>query len=87
MRCDQCKHWDAEENDFSAVGHFGMCNKIESYESITQWSRTADGALGPAVLRPEYADQQIFTRQEFAGDIMTRADFFCAHFEPKPDVG
>ena len=78
MRCADCKHWDAD-NGYHHVegGRISVCNKMPLFWNSTDW---VDG--GRALL-PGYEKQLAFVQDgsDYNAILLTKADFFCAHFE------
>jgi len=85
MKCADCKHWDHE--DYSDYDSFKvrLCNKAKMYWDATEWSKD------------EHGEENYYTRMEldpsnlmyvqdasdYSAKLLTKADFFCAHFEGK----
>ncbi len=81
MRCDECRHWDADDTYNRVKGSVvRKCGKVTMFWDSTEWDEDCD-----RVFKDEYADQKAFVQDasDYSALLLTRADFFCAHFVEK----
>ena len=96
MRCDRCKHWGVGEDGCERRMSGGLlvkrCGKAVEWWYVSEWVESEDdGWHEERNAKPEYAEQKMFVQDgsDYKADLLTVADFFCAHFEPTtpPDSG
>lgn len=79
-RCDQCAHWNREADEYSdgAILNVRRCGKAIEIWNATEWNDNYDRV--PIVGLEE---QKMFVKDgsSYAASLLTRADFFCAHFD------
>jgi hypothetical protein len=83
MRCDQCRHWDAEEGKRKFAKGVGLCTKAKPFWDVSEWNDDGDDMESwGRVLKPEFADQLMFVQDgsDYKAYLVTRPDFFCAHY-------
>jgi len=80
-RCDGCKHWEPNVYDDygstdKAIVH--KCKKAVEFWTVTEWNDDYD-----RVTLPQYADQMMFVQDgsSYHATLLTKAEFFCAHWE------
>lgn len=88
MRCDQCRHWSRDDEERKLAGAFFVrrCTKAKQWWGVTEWTEEEDPECewdNNRRLLPEYASLKMFTQDgsDYRADLLTAADFFCAHFE------
>lgn len=85
MRCDQCKYWEKELNSNEGVKEIRECFKAKPLWDCCNWEEPDF----KRVLKPEFKDFKLFVQDgsDYHAAMLTKADFFCAHFEKETDNG
>ncbi len=82
MRCDECRFWEAAKaDDWSEVSTLlGTCLRTDHLDDARGWDDE-----GRDTLKPEYADRTAFSYDAsgYASGLRTKAEHFCAMFQPK----
>lgn len=88
MRCDGCKFWDKDDREQRRAGDLTIrrCTKALQWWNVSEWTNEPDPANeceNLRVLAPEAVGLKMFTQDgsDYRADLLTAADFFCAHFE------
>ena len=90
-RCDLCKFWIEKGSRDTLANHpdFGDCDKAKPYWDATEWSK--DGEFDPTnptrgMRLSLNSDDKMFVQDgsDNMAVLITRRDFYCAHFEAKP---
>lgn len=95
MRCDGCKYWNLKEGhtpnpnpdwprEEDVRPTVGLCEKAQPYWETTEWRPRDQG--GPVrVSKPEFEGLKMFVQDgsDYVATLLTTADFFCAHHEPR----
>lgn len=88
MKCADCKHWGEPYGyGWTAISNVKSCDKAKMYWNSTEWAKDADGD-DDYINRIEIDPNQLMYVQDgsdYAAHLLTKADFFCAHFEEKVD--
>lgn len=83
MRCDGCKHWAVEAQDYGdgALLAARLCSRAIEIWEATEWNDDYD-----RVAKKGFEDVKMFVADGsgYSARLLTRADFFCAHFEGSP---
>lgn len=84
--CSNCKHWDFPRKDkySSDPKEINECFKAKVLWDCKQWNDT-DIIEEIYTIKEEFKDQKLFVQDgsDYRAVMLTKADFFCAHFEPK----
>lgn len=80
MRCDECKHWDKDDED--RIAGLGYCRRAHAFWDRSEWRDEDDGTYH-RVLLPEAAGDMMFCQDgsDYLAFLITKAQFYCAHFE------
>ena len=79
MKCADCKHWTGPQEH---RGHgLGECDKVQMYWDSTKWS-DEEGCFDRIEVDPSNL-MYVQDASDYAAYLLTKADFFCAHFEGK----
>ena len=84
MRCDECKYWEQKVTEFiNLKDDIRTCFKAKELWDCTEWVDNNENYSRQ--LTEEYQNQKMFVQDgsSYSATLLTRADFFCAHFEPK----
>lgn len=91
MRCDQCKFWDKDDQEQKRAGSLVVrrCEKPLQWWDASEWTDEPDPECEWDNLRrllPAAEGVKMFTQDgsSYHAELLTAADFFCAHFEPAP---
>jgi len=96
LRCDRCRHWDNTSQAAKDAEHIirirdvetRMCVRIPMYWNATEWVAGVeeDDDLPGRALKAEHAETNAFLQDgsDYKAFLITRADFFCAHFDLDP---
>lgn len=86
--CDQCKHWMRTRANHELRITNGLlvavCGKAEQWWEVSHWVKSDHPnwhqMRSP---KPEFTDLMMFTQDasDYESVLLTRADFYCAHFE------
>lgn len=79
--CETCKHWDKTDSyERLAAVVVRLCSKMPMFWDTTEWSDNYE-----RVMKPEFSGQLAFCQDgsDYSASLLTRAEFFCAHFEAK----
>ena len=80
MKCSDCKYWAKEEN--RRIVDVGLCKKAQPLWDCSiwneKWCESGYNEEFERVLLPEFKDLKMFVYA-----LLTKPDFFCAHFEEK----
>jgi hypothetical protein len=87
MRCDQCKHWEAQLPHAAGLA-LGECNRAQPLWEATDWVPAGvneDGIIYKRALKPEFEGLRFFAQDgsDYNAFVMTTPDFFCADFTQK----
>lgn len=80
-RCDECKHWDTAPDAYmSEIIPVRKCRKAPQFWDCTEWGGEDQMERVPTAAA---RDIKMFVQDgsDYSARLMTRADFFCAHFE------
>ena len=79
--CSTCIHWDTNGEFYNEVLQAKRCKKIQHSEDATEWNDEYD-----RVAKKEFADDKAFACDGSGHHacLITKPDFFCAHWEAKP---
>lgn len=77
-RCDKCKYWINEE--YPTNPDLKVCSKAKPLWECSEWNDDME-----RVMLPEFKDLKMFVQDgsDYRAIMLTRSDFFCAHFEEK----
>jgi len=80
MPCSDCKFWKPHEHYDVPPGTRECTRAVRAWEA-TDWSDGDDDGL---VLRPEFKDRKMFTRDgsEYVAYLLTMPDFHCSEHQP-----
>lgn len=86
-RCDRCRHWqdDGYERRIADGLEVKRCDKALEWWDASEWGKVTDKRYREErKLKAEHAGTKVFTQDgsDYASELLTAADFFCAHFEP-----
>jgi hypothetical protein len=86
MKCADCKYWDREYDDHHNFG-LGECEKAKPFWNATEWSKDEDGEDNYIKLSEINPTTLMYVQDgsDYVAYLLTKADFFCAHFEEKVD--
>lgn len=83
MKCADCKHWTGpQEHRGNGIGE---CEKAQMYWDSTEWAKDENGEED-YITRIEIDPSNLMYVQDasdYSAYLLTKADFFCAHFEGK----
>jgi len=85
MKCADCKHWDDKKWSWHDSFELRPCRKAKMYWDESEWSKNEDGE-DDYITRVEVDPSQLMYVQDasdYSATLLTKADFFCAHFEGK----
>lgn len=82
-RCDNCKHWDRSDKEWSYVpdnANTHKCLRAKQFWDATEWVEEGDND----VRRVKDPSDKMFVADgsNYRAELLTMADFYCAHFEP-----
>ena len=88
MKCETCKYWDNEE-DSNLIPNTHLCKKPVQFWDATEWTKiTKEDGYDYDIdrhIKEEHKDLKMFVQDgsDYYASLLTRNDFFCAHWEPK----
>lgn len=83
--CRSCRHWDTEHVYRQGLAiEIGKCLRIGEYWEASEWIESDDEDIYRS-LKPECKDDLAFAQDgsDYVAYLVTRPDFFCAHFEER----
>ena len=93
MKCETCKYWDFEDNDTNLIPNTKQCKKPILYWDATEWTTKEIDYPGIGKyktnvdrhIKDEHKDLKMFVQDgsDYYACLITRHDFFCAHWEQK----
>lgn len=84
MRCADCKHWEGpDESQSYGNRDFGLgeCNRAKMFWDATEWSGE-EGNYDRIELDPSSL-MYVQDGSDYSAVLLTKPNFFCAHFEGK----
>lgn len=84
MKCADCKYWSGEY-EWEGPIKVKRCFKAIQYWDASEWGKDENG-LDDYISRIELDSSQMMYVQDgsdYHASLLTKADFFCAHFEEK----
>jgi hypothetical protein len=92
MKCSTCKYWDINK-DSKMIPNTNYCKKPIMFWDATVWTTKEidDPLVGKYKtdvdrnIKEEYKDLKMFVQDgsDYWAGLITREDFFCAHWEQK----
>lgn len=80
-QCSSCKFWEPETPyERQIVADLGTCRRAHMFWDVSEWNENYD-----RVLLPQHASDMMFVQDgsDYKAELLTRAIFWCAHFEAK----
>ena len=79
MKCETCKYWYDKDNRHHIIPNVHLCKKPVQYWDATEWGDV------DRQLKEEHKDLKMFVQDgsDYYASLLTRNDFFCAHWESK----
>jgi hypothetical protein len=81
MKCADCVFWERTDHPCDRTD-LGECSKAAVLWNATDWQENEDGETVRVIL-PQFESQMLFAQDgsDYSASVITRHDFFCAHFE------
>lgn len=91
MKCCECKYWENKLSDHDLKDDIRVCFKAKQLWDCTEWIENDDECKWPnekyysRKLTEKYKNQKMFVQDgsSYSASLLTKADFYCAHFEIK----